>query len=50
MKNPIQRQLEVFSAALERPADPERDAFVVQACAGDDDLRRAVETLIARHH
>ena len=35
MKSPIQRQLEIFSAALERSAGPERDAFLTQACAGD---------------
>ena len=49
MKSPIQRQMELFSAALERPAGPERDAFLSQACAEDDALRQCVETLLAGH-
>ena len=49
MKSPIQRQLEIFSAALERPAGPERDAFIAHACATDDALRLSVETLIANY-
>ena len=50
MKSPIQRQLEVFSAALERPAGPGRDDFIAQACAGDDALRMAVEALLVNHN
>src|SRR5215813_10939917 len=38
----------VFQEALQRPA-PERHAFVRQACAGDSDLRREVESLLANH-
>ncbi len=49
MKSPIQRQLEIFSAALERPPGPERDAFLAQACASDDGLRQSVENLLANH-
>src|SRR5687768_2474974 len=49
MKSPIQHQLEIFSAALERPPGTERGAFLAQACAGDDVLRRCVETLLAGH-
>src|SRR5881397_259363 len=49
MKSPIQRQLEIFSAALERSAGPERDAFLAQACASDDALRQSVENLLANH-
>ena len=49
MKSPIQRQLEIFSAALERPAGPERDAFLAQACAGDAGLRQQVGALLAGH-
>jgi WD40 repeat protein/serine/threonine protein kinase len=49
MKSPIQRQLEIFSAALERSAGPERDAFLAQACANDDALRQSVENLLANH-
>src|SRR6266704_5333678 len=49
MKSPIQRQLEIFSAALERSAGPERDAFLAQTCASDDALRQSVENLLANH-
>src|SRR4026207_408350 len=49
MKSPIQRQLEIFSAALERPAGPERDAFLAQACAGDAGWRQQVDALLAGH-
>ena len=37
---------EVFRAALERLPD-ERAAYLAQACAGDGDLRREVESLLA---
>ncbi|MDT8341052.1 MAG: serine/threonine-protein kinase [Longimicrobiales bacterium] len=36
----------LFSGALERPAG-ERDAFLREACAGDEALRREVESLLA---
>ena len=49
MKSPIQRQLELFSAALEHSAGPERDAFLAKACAGDDALLDCVRTLLAGH-
>src|ERR1043166_1094698 len=49
MKSPIQRQLEVFSAALERPAGPERDAFLTEACAGDAGLGQHGEALLTGH-
>src|SRR5262249_32033461 len=49
MKSPIQRQLEIFSAALERPVGPERDAFLAQACAGDASLRQQVDALLTGH-
>jgi serine/threonine-protein kinase len=39
---------EVFEAALER-APGERLAFVSSACAGDEPLRREVESLLAAH-
>jgi Tol biopolymer transport system component len=39
---------ELFDAALERGAG-ERDAFLDSACAGDDELRAAVERLLAAH-
>jgi hypothetical protein len=49
MKSPIQRQLEIFSAALERPAGPERDKFLAQACEDDETLKRYVQALLAGH-
>ncbi|HET8676999.1 MAG TPA: protein kinase, partial [Blastocatellia bacterium] len=39
---------ELFHAALEREPG-ERAAFLVHACAGDEDLRREVESLLASH-
>src|ERR1700752_4285913 len=43
-----QRVKEVFEAAFESgPAV--RTAFLAQACAGDDELRREVESLLAAH-
>src|SRR4030095_2077460 len=38
----------LFDAALEREPS-ERASFLVDACAGDDDLRREVESLLAAH-
>ncbi|HMH97888.1 MAG TPA: protein kinase, partial [Bradyrhizobium sp.] len=49
MKTPIQRQLEIFSAALERPTGSERDSFLDQACAGDASLRQQIDALFAGH-
>ena len=37
---------ELFIAALERQPE-ERAAFLDQACSGDSDLRREVETLLS---
>jgi eukaryotic-like serine/threonine-protein kinase len=37
----------LYHAAIERPAD-ERDAFLIAACAGNDDLRHEVESLLAK--
>jgi eukaryotic-like serine/threonine-protein kinase len=47
MKSPIQRQLEIFSAALEKPAGSERDRFLDQACGGDASMRRQIDALLA---
>ena len=38
----------VFHAALDQPPEL-RDAFLSDACAGDDDLRRRMRSLIAAH-
>jgi len=50
MKPPIQRQMELFSAALEHSAGPERDAFLSNACAGDDSLLDCLRALLAGHN
>jgi serine/threonine protein kinase/Tol biopolymer transport system component len=39
---------QLFHATLERDPD-ERTAFVVEACEGDDELRRELESMIAHH-
>jgi Tol biopolymer transport system component len=46
---PFERIEEVFNAAAKLPA-AERGAFLSRACAGDPDLRREVETRLARHN
>jgi hypothetical protein len=39
----------LFTAALERPAGPERSAYLDQACRDDDDLRARIEALLRAH-
>jgi eukaryotic-like serine/threonine-protein kinase len=39
---------ELFHSALEREPS-QRTAFLDQACAGDEELRKEVESLIASH-
>jgi serine/threonine protein kinase len=39
---------EVYDRALDLHGD-ERDSFLEEACAGDDDLRREVQSLLAAH-
>src|SRR5262245_28810028 len=39
----------IFFAALEKATAAERAAFLDEACAGDEDLRRRVERLLAAH-
>src|SRR5437016_20297 len=39
----------IFLAALDKPAGPERAAYLAGACGGDDDLRRRVERLLDAH-
>jgi non-specific serine/threonine protein kinase/serine/threonine-protein kinase len=43
-----QRPKEVFLAALARPPEL-RSAFLDEACGGDDELRREVDSLLAAH-
>jgi hypothetical protein len=42
----VHRLLQLCQEALTRQGN-ERDAFLDEACAGDADLRRAVEALLA---
>src|SRR5271166_5134428 len=39
----------IFAAALDRTDPMERAAFLTEACAGDDKLRRRVEALLKAH-
>ena len=39
---------EIYHAALELAAE-DRDPFLARACAGDEELRREVESLIVSH-
>ena len=48
MKSEAERELMVFTEAVKLPIQ-ERAAFVQRACAGDKDLRRKVEALLAAH-
>ena len=43
-----QRAKSIFLAAADRPAG-ERAAFLDEACAGEAELRRRVEQLLAAH-
>src|SRR4029450_9970447 len=46
--NRWQRVRQVFQATLERP-DADRARFLREACTGDSDLRREVESLLDAH-
>jgi hypothetical protein len=39
----------IFIAALEKSTEAERAAFLADACAGDERLRRRVEALLRAH-
>lgn len=39
----------IFSAALEKPTEEERAAYLARACGADDALRRRVERLLEAH-
>jgi tetratricopeptide (TPR) repeat protein len=43
-----QRAKEIFLAAVERPP-ADRAAFIAEACTGDEELRRELESLLAFH-
>jgi eukaryotic-like serine/threonine-protein kinase len=42
-------EFSIFMAALDKPTDAERAAFLAEACAGDERLRRRVEDLLRAH-
>jgi eukaryotic-like serine/threonine-protein kinase len=44
-----ERIARIYEAALDRP-EGERDAFVAESTAGDEDLHREVESLLAQDH
>jgi serine/threonine protein kinase len=46
--NRWQQIKDIFESALEREKD-ERAAFLLEACAGDESLRKEVESLVAAH-
>ena len=39
----------IFMAALDKPTEAERAAFLAEACDGDERLRRRVEALLRAH-
>src|SRR6516162_9944100 len=45
----IMNEASVFAAALEKTSSQERAAYVTEACAGDEKLRRRVENLLRAH-
>src|SRR3974390_743337 len=49
MKPADEREEELFEAALERREGPEREAFLDQACAGDEGLRARLKALLQAH-
>ena len=48
MKSDSDREIAIFTRALKVPPQ-ERDAFLQQSCAGDDELRRKVDALLNAH-
>src|SRR5260370_4669579 len=49
MNPDLKRVEEVFAAALEKPAEDARAAYLAEACAGDAALRQRVEALLKAH-
>ena len=39
----------IFMAALDKPTEAERAAFLAEACAGDERLLRRIEALLRAH-
>ncbi len=49
MQTSDDREEVLFREALQRPKGPKREAFLSQACAGDDGLRRRLAALLQEH-
>ena len=49
MKGDSEREVAIFTQALKVPRS-ERDAFLDEACGGDENLRNKVEALLKAHH
>jgi len=49
MSTPNLRAEQLFAAALEIADPAERRAYLERVCAGDDQLRQEVESLLAAH-
>jgi hypothetical protein len=45
----IMTEATIFIAALDKPTETERDAFLADACDGDERLRRRVLALLRAH-
>ena len=48
MPDDADREIAVFTEAVKLPVE-DRDLFLDNACDGDDDLRRKVESLLRAH-
>src|SRR5689334_18997081 len=46
----LMNEANIFAAALEKSSLEEREAFLAQACAGDEKIRRRVEALLRAHN
>src|SRR5436305_12825213 len=49
VRGTLMTETELFAAALEKPTPEERAAYLAEACAGDEPLRRRVEALLRAH-
>ncbi len=49
MNNEVNREEQIFEAALQFPTPEQRAAYVKGACASDEVLRQRVETLLKSH-
>ena len=49
MPQPTSREESIFAAALERPTDQDRQAYLAEACAGEPGLIARVRDLLRAH-